>query len=105
MRNQRRRKMKTKTKKQFSLVNLMKGLTKKEQKAIVKEEEMMEDIEEKEMEKRVSKSSPCADLPKEDYDAILGFARQDGKIADPMTAEDYINYLLHRPRIKKEERP
>ena len=93
--------MKTKTKKQFSLVNLMTGLTKKEQKTIAEEEEKLEEIEEKE--KRINKSTPCADLPKEDYDAVLGYARQDGKLADPMTAEDYVNYLLHRPRVRKKE--
>ena len=92
-----------KVKKPFSLVNLrsIKELSKKEQKAIAEEEEKMEEIEE-EKEKRVSKAAPCADLPKPDYDAILGYARQDGKIADPMTAQEYIDYLLGKPRKKEE---
>lgn len=98
---------KRKPKKQFGLVNLMKGLTKKEQKAIAKEEEAMEELEEKEEGKKKKKSNRMvlsADLPKDDYDFILGFARQDGNLADKMSGEDYVDYLLHRPRkIKKEE--
>ena len=94
--------MSNKAKKPFSLVNLrsIKELSKKQQETIAKEEEMMEDVEEKE--KRVSKAAPCADLPKPDYDAVLGYARQDGKLADPMTAKKYIDYLLGKPREKEE---
>ena len=99
---------KRKPKKQFGLVNLrsIQGLSKKKQKDIAKEEEVMEELEEKEegKKKKAGRMILSADLPKDDYDFILGFARSDGNLADKMTGEDYVDYLLHRPRkIKKEE--
>lgn len=91
-----------KVRKPFSLVNLrsINELRKKEQKAIAEEEEKMEEVEEKK--KRANKAVSRADLPKDDYDAILGRARQDGKLADPMTAQEYIDYLLGRLGKKEE---
>ena len=65
--------------------------------------EVMEEIEEKK--KKSPKPVTLKDLPKDDYDFILGHATVDGRPARGLTGEEYIKYLLHqdKPAAKKKE--
>ena len=95
-----------KNKKTFGLVNLrtIQELSKKEKKTIAEEEEKMEVLVEKKK-KREPKPVTLKDLPKDDYDFILGHATVDGRPSPGLTGEEYIKYLLHqdKPVAKKKE--
>ena len=81
-----------KRKKEFGLEYLKTPLKTKKKKPEPEEEEVV--VEKKEKKKD--------DTIVEDFDFILGYAQTKG-LAKQMDAKDYIDYLLHRPRKKKEE--
>ena len=91
------------TKRKFGLACL-RNLGQKEKaktpEPVVKEEIILEE----EPEKKTQYRNPIIkDLPRDDYDFILGHATIDGKIAQGMTSQEYIDYLLHRDKLKKKE--
>lgn len=96
------------TKRKFGLACL-RNLGQKEKvktpEPIVKEEVVLEESEEKkeETKKNQYRLPIVKDLPKDDYDFILGHAATDGKLAQGMTSQEYIDYLLHRDKLKKKE--